>query len=57
MDRDKRIDELLATLTLGTSDKLEVRKIIAALLDENDDEWEKAVDSRIGEIEKDRGHE
>jgi hypothetical protein len=59
MDREKRIDELLATLpwTLGESEKVEVRRIIITLLEENDAEWETAMDARIDEIEKDRGHE
>ncbi len=59
MDQEKRLDELLATLpwTLGESEKSEVRKVITTLLEENDAEWEKAMDARIGEIENDRGHE
>ena len=59
LDQEKRIDELLATLpwALGDSERLEVRRIITTLLQENDADWEKAMDARIDEIERDRGHE
>ena len=59
MDREKRIDELFAALpwTLGESEKVEVRRIIITLLEENDAEWETTMDARINEIEEDRGHE
>src|ERR1039458_10201167 len=54
MNRDQRIDELLATLpwTLGSSEKSEVRKIITKLLEENDADWETATAERISEIER-----
>lgn len=32
-------------------------RIIMILLEENDADWEKAMDARIDEIENDRGHE
>ena len=59
MNPEKRIEELFATLpwTLGESEKREVRRIIMILLEENDADWEKAMDARIDEIENDRGHE
>lgn len=62
MDREQRIDELLSALpwyrmySRGAI-KVEVRRIITTLLAENDADWEKAMDARIDEIEKDRGHE
>lgn len=59
MERQARINELLATLpwTLGDSERGEVCKIIVTLLEENDAEWEEAIDARVDEIERDRGHE
>ena len=58
MDRNKRIDELLATLPwmLGDSEKGQVRHIINTLLKECDAYWEEGMNARIEEIENDRGH-